>query len=88
MRSALLVLVAFAPTRLSAAEPVADGWAGGGSVRLHDLKTGRFLAALPSGSRAGVTVAFLPDGRIVTAGETATVWAADAAGKVKPPEKP
>ncbi len=54
------------------------------SVRLYDIKTGQLTATLPGYSHARLEVAFLPDGRLVTASETAIVWAADAADKAKP----
>lgn|GEM_PF-4144683 len=58
-----------------------------GSVRLYAVDSGRLLATLPAGGRRRLEVAFLPDGRIISAGETALVWAADAVEKVNPTEK-
>jgi hypothetical protein len=54
-----------------------------GSVRLCDVRSGHVRATLRPGGRGRLEVAFLPDGRIVSVGETAVVWAADAAEKVK-----
>lgn len=59
-----------------------------GSVRLYNVQSGSVKATLPAGGRGRLEVALLPDGRLVTAGETAIVWAADAAEKVKSPQKP
>ena len=67
--------------------PVGGDFFHPGSVRLCDVQSGRVKAALPAGGHGRLEVAFLPDGRVVTVGETALVWAADAADKVKP-EKP
>jgi WD40 repeat protein len=55
---------------------VAAGWAYDGAVRLVDLGTGRSRRTLPAGSRYRQTVAFLPDGRVVTGGNVALVWPA------------
>jgi WD40 repeat protein len=58
-----------------------------GSVRLFALRAGGQTATLPAGGRGRLEVAFLPDGRIVTIGETALIWPADADDRTKPPEK-
>jgi WD40 repeat protein len=58
-----------------------------GAVRVFDVQSGRVLATLTAGGR-GLGVAYLPDGRLVTAGETALVWSAEAAEKGKGQAKP
>lgn len=55
-----------------------------GSIRVCDAKTGIANQTLRAG-HGPIGVAFLPDGRLVTAGETAIVWAAD---KVSQPKEP
>jgi WD40 repeat protein len=47
-----------------------------GAVRLYDMKTGQVTATLPVGGWHAMQVAFLPDGRLVSAGSTALVWKA------------
>jgi hypothetical protein len=56
-----------------------------GSVRVCDVQSGHINATLRAGERERIDVAFLPDGRLVTIGETATVWAADKVGQPKEP---
>jgi WD40 repeat protein len=63
---------------------VGSGWGGSGGLRLYDMTTGAVMGTIPVRSHGAVAVAFLPDGRFVTAGTPATVWAADAAEKIKP----
>jgi hypothetical protein len=54
-----------------------------GSVRVCDVQSGQINATLPAGGRSRIGVAFLPDGRLVTTGETAFVRTADKAGPPK-----
>ena len=67
---------------------IGHGYSSPGAARVFDVQTGRLLATLPGDDRGWIDVAYLPDGRLVTAGETAIVWSADAAGKVGLTQEP
>jgi WD40 repeat protein len=53
---------------------VSARWPEDGVIRLFDLKTGQLRATRSVGDEYMQSVAFLPDGRLVTAGDTALVW--------------
>lgn len=53
---------------------VANGWASDGAIHLFDVATGKAVTR-KAGGRAGNIPAFLPDGRLVSAGESVLVWA-------------
>jgi hypothetical protein len=70
---------------------VSEGW--GEGVLLFEMRTGRHRGTLPAEGRYQRGLRFLPDGRLVTAGDTALVWsvglprvAAAEAGKLEEPE--
>jgi len=56
-----------------------------GSVWVCDVQSGHINATLHAGGHGRIDGAFLPDGRLVTTGETAIVWAADKVGQPKKP---
>jgi WD40 repeat protein len=64
---------------------VGGGFRHPGSVRVCDVQSGNINATLLAGGHGRIDGAFLPDGRLVTTGETAIVWAADKVGQPKKP---
>jgi len=45
-----------------------------GNIRWYDLKTGKETLTRSVADRSGMALAFLPDGRLVSAGESVFVW--------------
>jgi hypothetical protein len=59
-----------------------------GKTRIYDLKTGRVRTTLDVGSQHRLQVAYLPDGRLVSAGDTLLLWGTRLKDEVKPQDKP
>lgn len=53
-----------------------DDWTSDGAINLFDLATGKLTASRKAGERSQNALAYLPDGRLVSAGEGVFVWAA------------